>query len=135
MGRHSQSLAAVIVMGLLLPAVIVEVPRGGFGALKTDSRALNTTDYAFTVDLLPDFMPRAIVFPGYSNDPRNLCFNWPFGAPGPWGDSSRAAVLDTPPQTFRIDLGTPRYSASTRGIYHLRRFYEGAQQEGAKECS
>jgi hypothetical protein len=206
-GRRSRGLAGVIVMGLLLPAVIVEVsrelarsqrrraqildarikneahlismedeelvsegghpvgvrlrykvhyPEGGeiirraspatlstaplpyvmgFGVLKKDLRALNSTDYVITVDLLPDFMPRAIVFPGSSSDPGNLCFNWRSVASGPWGDSSRAAVLDTPPQNFRIDLGTPRLSAPTHGTNHLRRFYEGAKQEGAKECS
>jgi hypothetical protein len=108
---------------------------GGFGAGRKASRALNGTDYAITVDLLPDFMPRMIVFPDQSEDPTNRCFHWTLGAPGPWGDSSRDAVLDTSPKTFRIDLGTPRYSAPTHGTYDLRRFYEGAKQEGAKECS
>jgi len=108
---------------------------GGFGALKKESRALNATDYVITVDLLPNFMPRVVVFPGYSRDSTSFCFNWMPRAPGSQVDSSRAVVLDTPPQTFRINLGTPRYSAPTRGTYHLRQFYEGAQQDGAKECS
>jgi hypothetical protein len=106
----------------------------GFTVWKTDLHALNITDYVISVDLLPDFMPRAVVFPGSSKESQSFCFNWTFSAPGPWGDSSRAAVLDSPPQTFRIDLQTPRYSAPTRGIYHLRLFYNSAQQEGAREC-
>jgi hypothetical protein len=206
MRRTSRDLAVVIIVGLLLPAVILEVPRElsrfqshraqvldariktesrlvsmedqellsvsghpvgvrlryqvhypvggeiithipyatlstalspylrGFTVWKTDLHALNTMDYAITVDLLPDFMPRAIIFPGDSKESENFCFKWTFSAPGPWGDSSRDAVLDSPPQTFRIDLQTPRYSASTHGTYHLRRFYDNAQQEGAREC-
>lgn len=207
--RHcSRGLATVIVVGLLLPAVIVEVPREwlrrerrrasilwariktesrpismedeelvsasghpigvrlryqvhypdggeliahipsatlstapspyvlGFGAGIRELHALNSTDCAITVDLFPDFMPTAIVFLGNAKGSDAFCFNWKaFATPGPWGNSSRAAVLDNPPQTFRIDLGTPRYSAPTRRTYRLRRFYEGAQQEGAKECS
>jgi hypothetical protein len=206
MRRTSRGLAAVVIVGLLLPAVILEVPRElsrfqshraqvleariktesrlvtmedeellsvsghpvgvrlryqvhypeggeiiahipyatvstapspylrGFTVWKTGLQALNTTDYAITVDLLPDFMPRVIVFPEYAKEPESFCFKWTLSAPGPWGDASRAAVLDSPPQTFRIDLQTPHYSAPTHGTYHLRRFYDNAHQEGAREC-
>lgn len=118
------------------PATLSTAPAGylsGFVEQKMDVHTLNSTDYIYSVDLVPDFMPAIIRFPGDANGPQSTCFNWRHGAQG--NPASRAAVLASPPQTIRIELGIPHYSAPTRHTYSLHRFYESAKQEGARECS
>lgn len=118
------------------PATLSTAPPGylrGFVVQKMETHSLNHTDYVYTVDLVPDFMPATIRFPSNANGARRNCFNWRYGTSGK--PASRAAVLGRPPQTIRIELGTPPYSAPTQHTYSLRRFYEGAKQEGARECS
>jgi len=105
----------------------------GFWARNTESHALNATDYAMTADVIPEFMPKMLRFPGIPTNPgsgsSDPCFWWPRGASG------RTTVLTIAPQAFWIYLYGPRYSARTKRIYDLHRFYEGALNEGAKECS
>ena len=105
----------------------------GFWVRSNQFRALSATDYELISDVVPDFMPQMLRFavdPRFAkNGGKDPCFNWP------GGPSERATVLSTPPQTFRIYVTEPAYSSPTHGSYDLRRFYEGAVQENAKECS
>ena len=105
----------------------------GFWARTTESRTLNATDDAMTVDVFPEFMPGMIRFGELPSSlgigSSDACFWWPRGARG------RTAALTTPPQAFWIYLSTPKYSSRTKRSYDLHRFYEGALSEGAKECS
>lgn len=105
----------------------------GFWVRSNQFHALSATDYELISDVVPDFMPQMIRFAEDPMFPRNAskdpCFNWPGGS------SERTAVLNMPPQTFRIFVTEPAYSGPTHGSYDLHRFYEGAVQEGAKECS
>jgi len=105
----------------------------GFWVRNTESRALNATDYSMTVDVVPEFMPKMIRFLETPNNPGSgspdPCFWW---ARGP---SERITVLSTAPQAFWIYLSAPQYSARTQRSYDLQRFYEGALNEGTKECS
>jgi hypothetical protein len=105
----------------------------GFWVRSSQFHALSATDYEMSSDVVPEFMPQMLRF---AEDPRFLrsggkdpCFNWPGGS------SERTAVLNTPPQTFRIYVTEPAYSGPTHASYDLHRFYEGAIQEGARECS
>jgi hypothetical protein len=105
----------------------------GFSMRNSEFHALNATDYVHTVDLVPGFMPQIVQFPGSPGYPgtagKDVCFNWPDHAP------QRTATLSTPPRTFQVFLSEPAYSAETRRTYDLRRLYDGAIKEGAKECS
>jgi len=105
----------------------------GFWVRSNQFRALSATDYELISDVVPDFMPQMLRF---VQDPRipgsggkDPCFNWPGGS------SERTAVLNTPPQSFRIYVTEPAFSGPTHGSYDLHRFYESAVKEGAKECS
>jgi hypothetical protein len=124
-------------------AVIPHIPPAGMSAVPppyllglavrdSESRALSATDYAMTVDLVPDFMPRMLRFVGTQATPSSgsadPCFLWPRGSP------PRATVLGAGSQPLWIYLSAPVYSARTKHSYDLRRFYEGALKEGAKEC-
>ena len=124
-------------------AVIPHIPPAGMSAVpppyllglsvrNSESRALSATDYAMTVDVIPDFMPRVLRLMGTPATPSggsaDLCFLWPRGS------SPRATVLGTGSQPLWIYLSAPVYSARTKHSYDLRRFYEGAVKEGAKEC-
>ena len=105
---------------------------GGFWVRSTEIHALTATDYEMTSDIVPEFMPPTVRFvanPKYPASGGSVpCFNWT------GGPSQRVAVLATPPRTFRIFLLEPTYSAPTARSYDLRRFYDGAVGEGAKEC-
>jgi hypothetical protein len=105
----------------------------GFWVLRTEIHALTATDYDLSSDVVPDFMPPTLRFGlrlgSVESGDKSYCFQWP------GGPSQRKAVLSMPPQAFRIDVSEPAYSAPTRGSYDLRRFYEGAVREGARECS
>jgi hypothetical protein len=120
----------------LPPANLSNAPSpytGGFWVRSTEFHALNATDYVLTSDIVPEFMPATLRFvenPRYpGTGGKDPCFNWP------GGPSRRTAVLNTPPQTFRIYVSEPAYSAPTQRSYDLHRFYEGALKEGGKECS
>ena len=126
---------AETVIAHLPPASLSSAPfpyLQGFSMRNYEFHALNATDYAHTIDIVPDFMPRFIQFAGYSwhveSGGEDSCFNWPDRLP------ARAAVLSTPPRTFQVFLSEPAYSAPTRRSYDLRRFYDGAVKEGAREC-
>jgi hypothetical protein len=105
----------------------------GFSMRNSEYHAINATDYVHTVDLVPGFMPQIVQFPGSPGYPgtagADVCFHWPDQA------SQRTATLSTPPRTFQVFLSEPAYSAETHRSYDLRRFYNGAVKEGAKECS
>jgi hypothetical protein len=104
----------------------------GFSMRNSEYHAINATDYVHTVDLIPGFMPQMVQFPGSPGYPgtvgKDVCFNWPDHA------SQRTTTLNTPPRTFQVFLSEPAYSAETHRSYGLRRFYDGAIKEGAKEC-
>jgi hypothetical protein len=88
--------------------------RGGYGK----------TEYRFTGDYVPSFLPGALVFP----ESRDWCMRWPSA-------SAREALLGSPPQRYRILVEPYRSARETTGQYALRTFYQGALEEGAKECS
>jgi len=81
--------------------------------------------YAITDDLVPDFMPGFLKRPGRSTD---RCFAWPPGT------ANRAAVLETPAAPLHVWLSDSYHQAQTAHAYILRGFYEGALNEGAREC-
>ena len=105
----------------------------GFWVLRNEIHALNATDYSLSSDIVPDFMPPTVRFGIKPGAPESReaasCFQW-LGGP-----SEREAVLNASPQAFRIYISEPEYSSPTRRSYSLRRFYEGALKDGARECS
>jgi hypothetical protein len=76
--------------------------------------------YEFSDDFMPDFSP----FPLREPAP---CFRWS-------NEVERAAFLASPPQHFEIVVDPYRYRGRTANAYTYQTFYEGAVQEGVKEC-
>jgi hypothetical protein len=81
------------------------------------------SEYRFAEDHAPSFLPAALLFP----DSKDLCLRWA-------SEGERTAVLESPPQRFEILIEPYRKQSETTKVYTLKTFYEGALEEGAKEC-
>jgi hypothetical protein len=81
------------------------------------------SEYQFTEDHVPMFMPPSLIFP----ESKDWCIRWA-------NEEQRTTVLRSPLQRYQIALEPYRQQRETAREYALKTFYEGALREGAKEC-
>jgi hypothetical protein len=108
--------------------VHVNDPVGNLLTLKKEasppaSGGYEKSEYQFTEDHVPGFLPSGWIFP----ESKDSCLRWS-------NQDERTAVLRSPAQRYEILIEPYRHRSVTTSVYALRTFYEGALREGAKEC-
>ena len=108
--------------------VLMSEPVVTLPTLKTETsppvdREYEKSEYQFTEDHVPGFLPAGFVFP----ESKDRCFRWS-------NEHERTAALQSPPQHYKIMIEPYHQLIETGNAYALRTFYEGTLREGGKEC-